>query len=454
MVQLERSPQGSLGLSLAGHRDRNTMAVFVVGINPNGAAHRLGAAGIQVGDEILEVNGIVLHGRCHLNASAIIKGLSGPTFKVIVLRKKSAIEDLAVRPITQFPVTLEDEVSEERFSNFKNVRTVTLKKGQQSLGIMIIEGKHAEVGQGIFISDIQEGSAAEKAGLDIGDMILAVNKDTLVNASYDTAASILKKTEGLVVLVVCNPNKRTENDATGPSAGGAGAKASAKPPSRPTSSAGKPGGLKTSAPPSRPTTPISEPVADPTTATILPGKETVIEITTESKALGLSFVGGKDTLLPKGIIVNEVYPNGSLAKDGRVKPGDQLLEVNGVKLADVTYTAASCAIRQIQPKVRLTVFRPEKPEYSIIDVELTKKPGKGVGLGVMARKTEPGVYISDILQGSVADLDGRIMRGDAVISVNGVDLTTATAEQAAATLKTAAGKIAIKLQRYKPPAPR
>lgn len=29
---------------------------------------------------------------------------------------------------------------------------------------MIIEGKHAEVGQGIFISDIQEGSAAEQVG--------------------------------------------------------------------------------------------------------------------------------------------------------------------------------------------------------------------------------------------------------------------------------------------------
>lgn len=27
---------------------------------------------------------------------------------------------------------------------------------------MIIEGKHAEVGQGIFVSDIQEGSNAEK----------------------------------------------------------------------------------------------------------------------------------------------------------------------------------------------------------------------------------------------------------------------------------------------------
>lgn len=30
-----------------------------------------------------------------------------------------------------------------------------------SLGIMIIEGKHSEVGQGIFISDIQENSNAE-----------------------------------------------------------------------------------------------------------------------------------------------------------------------------------------------------------------------------------------------------------------------------------------------------
>lgn len=35
-------------------------------------------------------------------------------------------------------------------------------QGTQSLGIMIIEGKHAEVGQGIFISDLQEGSSAEK----------------------------------------------------------------------------------------------------------------------------------------------------------------------------------------------------------------------------------------------------------------------------------------------------
>lgn len=61
-------------------------------------------------------------------------------------------------------------------------------QGNQGLGIMIIEGKHAEVGQGIFISDIQEGSAAEQAGLIVGDMILAVNKDTLLGANYDSVS--------------------------------------------------------------------------------------------------------------------------------------------------------------------------------------------------------------------------------------------------------------------------
>lgn len=52
MVQLERSNQG-LGLSLAGHKDRNCMAVFVCGLNPKGMAFKTGS--IQIGDEILEV---------------------------------------------------------------------------------------------------------------------------------------------------------------------------------------------------------------------------------------------------------------------------------------------------------------------------------------------------------------------------------------------------------------
>lgn len=71
MVQLERGCQG-LGLSLAGHKDRNCMAVFVCGLNPKGAAYRTG--GIQVGDEILEV-GLFIENHSPLSQFVVIRSV-------------------------------------------------------------------------------------------------------------------------------------------------------------------------------------------------------------------------------------------------------------------------------------------------------------------------------------------------------------------------------------------
>jgi len=53
---------------------------------------------------------------------------------------------------------------------------------------MIMEGRHAELGQGIFISDIQESSVAQEAGLFVGDMILAVNGEDMVGTEYDAVS--------------------------------------------------------------------------------------------------------------------------------------------------------------------------------------------------------------------------------------------------------------------------
>jgi len=60
------------------------MATFICGVNPAGMAFK--TKQLQVGDELLEVNGNVLYERCHLNASALIKGLPLTTIKVIALR--------------------------------------------------------------------------------------------------------------------------------------------------------------------------------------------------------------------------------------------------------------------------------------------------------------------------------------------------------------------------------
>lgn len=53
---------------------------------------------------------------------------------------------------------------------------------------MIIEGKHSDLGRGVFVSDIQEASPAENAGLNVGDMILCVNQIDLIGSDYETVS--------------------------------------------------------------------------------------------------------------------------------------------------------------------------------------------------------------------------------------------------------------------------
>lgn len=53
------------------------------------------------------------------------------------------------------------------------------------------------------------------------------------------------------------------------------------------------------------------------------------------------------------------------------------------------------------------------------------------------------------VQGGAAGMDGRLMKGDQILAVNGQDLKSSTQEEAAAVLKTAAGKVTIKLGRLK-----
>ncbi|KAG8197760.1 hypothetical protein JTE90_006804 [Oedothorax gibbosus] len=204
LLEIDKGANG-LGLSIAGNKNRSKMSSFVCGLHPNGRANKLGV--IQVGDELLEVNGMVLYGRCHLNVSALIRGIMTQTCKFIVLRKENSIEDMAVKPITHFPIDLENEKMEDLISAHPGVRTVTTKKGEHGLGIMILEGKHVELGRGIFISDLQPGSPADKSGLCVGDMILAVNKTKLIGADYELAASVLKNEDGPMTFLVVNSHK-------------------------------------------------------------------------------------------------------------------------------------------------------------------------------------------------------------------------------------------------------
>ncbi|XP_068250097.1 multiple PDZ domain protein-like isoform X3 [Palaemon carinicauda] len=370
---------------------------------------------------------------------------------------------------------------------------------------MIIEGKHADYGQGIFISDLQEGSVAAVAGLLVGDMILCVNKEEMVGVDYDQATNILKKTEGVINMWVANaarvdggkggkkkpdvppkpslaqkpalPAKPTSvttsslhSSASATPVVNASVPSSSPPPPPPErlnpierlASHGLTSLTSTSSTTSTPSSPTSipptdDPPQDPATAEIKPGRETTIEIVKEKMGLGLSIVGGSDTLLG-AIIIHEVYPDGAAAKDGRLKPGDQILNVNNENFREITHQKALSVLRQTPSKagekVKMVVYREEGTQkeedlYDVITVQLTKKSGKGLGLSIVGRKNGPGVFISDVVPGGVAESDGRLMQGDQILEVNDKDLKNATQEQAAAILKCAPGSVSMKLGRLK-----
>uniref|UniRef100_A0A673CWE0 Multiple PDZ domain protein n=1 Tax=Sphaeramia orbicularis TaxID=375764 RepID=A0A673CWE0_9TELE len=345
MIELEKGKTG-LGLSLAGNRDRSRMSVFVVGIDPSGAAGRDGR--MVVGDELLEINGQVLYGHSHQNASSIIK--SSPS----------------------------------------------------KVKIIFISIIHL-----ISMCSLQEGC------MKAGDKLLAVNGESVLGYSVE------KVCFKIFIVVACSCRLQSENATTC---------------------------LSRSSTPSTLT-------CDPATCPIIPGCETTIDISKGRTGLGLSIVGGCDTLLG-AIIIHEVYEEGAASKDGRLWAGDQILEVNGIDLRAASHDEAINVLRQTPQRVRLTVYRDEaqyKEEdlWDSFSVELHKKPGQGLGLSIVGRRNDTGVFVSDIVKGGLVDSDGRLMQGDQILSVNGEDVRSATQEAVAALLKCCVGPINMEVGRFK-----
>jgi len=83
-------------------------------------------------------------------------------------------------------------------------------------------------------------------------------------------------------------------------------------------------------------------------------------------------------------------------------------------------------------------------------VYLQKGP-TGLGFNIVGGEGGEGIFISFILTGGAADLSGELRKGDQILSVNGIDLTQATHEQAADILKNAGSEVVIVTQ-YRPEA--
>uniref|UniRef100_A0A9J7YM19 PATJ crumbs cell polarity complex component n=1 Tax=Cyprinus carpio carpio TaxID=630221 RepID=A0A9J7YM19_CYPCA len=433
-VEVWPEPQESLGISIVGGRTvikrlkngEELKGIFIKQVLPDSPAGRTGA--LKTGDKILQVSGVDLHNASHEEAVQAIKAAPSPVVFIVqslsstprclstvgciilphslfaFLFKQKAGQTsgppaMRLPPPYRPPSQVQEEEQQEeekvirqRYADLPGeLLIVELEKDRNGLGLSLA-GNRDRSCMSIFVVGINAGGPASREGrIKVGDELLEINNQVLYGRSHQNASAIIKKT------------------------------------------------LRDNLQPATCIIFISLCVSDPATCPIVPGQETVIEISKGRSGLGLSIVGGRDTQLD-AIVIHEVYEEGAAARDGRLWAGDQILEVNGVDLRSVAHEDAIAALRQTPAKVRLTVLRDEaqyrdEENLDVFRIELQKRTGRGLGLSIVGKRNGKGVFISDVVKGGAADLDGRLMQGDQILSVDGEDMRQASQETVAAILK-------------------
>uniref|UniRef100_A0A8D2L2N0 LNX2 protein n=1 Tax=Varanus komodoensis TaxID=61221 RepID=A0A8D2L2N0_VARKO len=159
--------------------------------------------------------------------------------------------------------------------------------------------------------------------------------------------------------------------------------------------------------------------------------------------LGMRIVGGKDTPLGN-IVIQEVLRDSVVAADGKIAPGDHILEVNGVNISSVTHGQAVSLLRQPRAVLHFTVLQEKgftsragpldasPVNQEVIHVTLVKRDQtEPLGIKLIRKTDEPGIFILDLLDGGLAAKNGKLSQNDKVLSINGQDLRQGTPEAAA-----------------------
>uniref|UniRef100_A0A8C5DMX5 E3 ubiquitin-protein ligase LNX n=1 Tax=Gouania willdenowi TaxID=441366 RepID=A0A8C5DMX5_GOUWI len=193
------------------------------------------------------------------------------------------------------------------------------------------------------------------------------------------------------------------------------------------------------------------------------GEVTSIKITRvdPSEPLAISVVGGSETPLVR-ILIQDIYREGVIARDGRLLPGDMILKVNGIDISNVPHCFAVAALKQPCQLLRLTILREQRHRYrsqsqshlhghgheitgglphglshhpvrddSIHVVLIKHTPDEQLGIKLVRRPEEHGVFIFHLLEGGLAARDGQLCVGDRVLAINGHDLRYGAPEHAA-----------------------
>ncbi|XP_077665699.1 protein scribble homolog isoform X13 [Eretmochelys imbricata] len=324
---LMRNEKG-LGFSIAGgkgstpYRAGDT-GIFISRIAEGGAAHRDGT--LHVGDRVISINGVDMTEARHDQAVALLTA-SSPTIALLVEREgaqqlsegdspvvqpvrthspppppshgESTPEEMPLLQRNHLPKCLEDQYP---------IEEICLVKAGGPLGLSIVGGSDHSSHPfgihepGVFISKVIPHGLASRSGLRVGDRILEVNTIDLRHATHQEAVNaLLSSTQELSMLVRRDP------------------------------------------PP--------------------PGMQEICIEKAPGEKLGISIRGGAKghagnpfDPTDEGIFISKVSSSGAAARDGRLKVGLRILEVNHQSLLGMTHTEAVQILRSVGDKLLVLV---------------------------------------------------------------------------------------------------
>ncbi|XP_055578858.1 harmonin isoform X2 [Falco cherrug] len=210
-VRLDRLHPEGLGISVRGGVEFSC-GLFISQLVKGGQADN---AGLQVGDEIVRINGYSISSCTHEEVINLIRTKKIVSIKVrhvgMIPVKSSADEPLKWQYVDQF-VSDSGEgkgsvagLASSGGRDNKEKKVFISLIGTKGMGCSISSGPTQK--PGIFISNVKPGSLSSEVGLEVGDQIVEVNGVDFSNVDHKEAVGVLKSSRTLTISVVAGAGK-------------------------------------------------------------------------------------------------------------------------------------------------------------------------------------------------------------------------------------------------------
>nr|XP_023669129.1 glutamate receptor-interacting protein 2-like isoform X4 [Paramormyrops kingsleyae] len=153
-------------------------------------------------------------------------------------------------------------------------------------------------------------------------------------------------------------------------------------------------------------------------------------------------------------VIRSIGPHSPAERCGLLQAGDRLLSINGILTEDGTLEDTNQLLRDAALTSRVTlgiefdVAESVVPSSGTFNVKLPRKRGVDLGITLSASK-KPGqpLIISDVRKGSIAQRTGTLEPGDKLLAIDNIRLENCTMDEALQLLQQSDDLVKLKIQK-------